>query len=101
MQRDRPWDWATRGVREVRRPDGAGKGQTSFGDVAVVVCFLALIGIAVLGGALMVVSRISATIAVSPRLACPAFNGCAVTGSDENEAVLVDDDWVYGPKLTR
>jgi len=49
----------------------------------------------------MVVSRISATIAVSPRLACPAFNGCAVTGSDENEAVLVDDDWVYGPKLTR
>src|SRR5207237_8165589 len=78
-----------------------GKGRTSFDDVAVVVCFLALIGIAVLGGALMLLSWITATVPVDPRIACSELDDCAVTASDKNDAVLVDDDWIYGPKLTR
>src|SRR5437870_1659526 len=94
MQRDRAWD-APRGAREATRPDRAGKGRTSFDDVAVVVCFLALIGIAVLGGALMLLSWITATVPVDPRIACSELDDCAVTASDKNEAVLVDDDWVY------
>jgi len=101
MQRDRAWDAVTRGAREVTRPDRAGKGRTSFDDVAVVVCFLVLIGIAVLGGALMLLSWITATVPVDPRIACSELDDCAVTASDKNEAVFVDDDWVYGPKLTR
>jgi hypothetical protein len=52
-------------------------------------------------GAVTVLALISATVPVSPRIAEPAFDGGAVTGSDEDGAVLVEDDWVYGPKLTR
>jgi hypothetical protein len=101
MQRERARDWATRGVREVPKPDGAGKRQRYFDDVAVVVWVVALIGIVVLCGAVMVLALISATVPVSPRIASPAFDGGAVTGPDENGAVLVDDDWIYAPKLTR
>ena len=101
MQRDRAWNSAARGAREVAGPDGVVKRRTSFDDIAVVICFLALIGIVVLGGALMLLSWIAATVPVSPRIACSELDGCAVTASDNNGAVLVDDDWVYGPKLMR
>lgn len=101
MQRNRTWDSATRAAREVVRPDGAGRSRTSFDHIAVVVCFLALIGIGVLGGALMLLSWITATVPLSRRIACSEVDGCAARASDKNEAVVVDDDWVYGPNLTR
>lgn len=101
MQRDRAWDSATRGAREVVRPEHARKGRTSLDDIAVIVCFLVLIGIVVLGGALMLLSWITATVPVSPRISCAEVDRCAAAASEKNEAVVVDDDWVYGPKLTR
>jgi hypothetical protein len=101
MQRERARDWATRRLRDVSTPDGAGKRQPYFDDVAVVVWLVALIGIVVLAGAVMALALISATVPVSPRIAGPAFDGGAVTRSDENGDVLVDDGSVYGPKLTR
>ena len=91
------WVSATRGRRDVSRPNAV--PRTSFVDVAVVICFLALIGIAVLGGALMLLSRISAILPVSSSVPCPDIGACTVTAAD-NEAVPVDDDWIYGPKLT-
>lgn len=99
MQREQ--DGATRRVREILRPDVAGKRRSYFGDIAVVVWVVALIGIVLLCGAVMVLSLISATVRVSPRNAGPAFDGGPATVSEENGVVLVDDDWVYGPKLTR
>jgi hypothetical protein len=99
MQREQ--DWAPRRVREIARPEGARKRRSYFDDVAVAVWVVALIGIVLLAGAVMVLSVISATVPVSPRTAGPAFDGGAVTGSDQDGAVLVDDDWVYGPRLTR
>ena len=101
MQGNRARDSAPRATRGVPSPDGARKRRTSFDDIVVVVCFLALIGIVVLGGALTLLSWITATVPVSPRIACSEVDGCAATTSDDNEPVLVDDDWVYGPKLTR
>jgi hypothetical protein len=101
MQRERARDWATRGVREVPKPDGAGKRQRYFNDVAVVVWIIGLIGIVVLCGAVMVLALISATVPVSSRIASPAPDGGAATMSDQNGAVLVNDDWVYGPNVTR
>jgi hypothetical protein len=101
MQRDRVLDLATRGIRDVPTRDGAEKSRTVFGDVVVVVCFVALIGVAVLGGAMMLLSWITATLPASPRIACPELAGCVVTGSDESEAVLGDDHRTDGPKLTR
>jgi hypothetical protein len=48
----------------------------------------------------MLLSWITATVPVSPRIACSEVDGCAARASDKNEAAVVDDDWVYGPKLT-
>jgi hypothetical protein len=99
MQTER--DGATRRVREIARPEGAKERRSYFDDVAVAVWVVALIGIVLLAGAVMVLSVISATVPVSPRTAGPEFDGGAVTGSDQDGAVLVEDDWIYGPKLTR
>jgi hypothetical protein len=96
----RVWDSATRGARSVSRPDRASKGRTSFDEIAVVVCFVALIAVVVLGGALMLLSWITATVPASPPIVCPELDGCTVPASDANEAVVVDDDRVYGPALT-
>ena len=72
-----------------------------FDDVALLTWVVALIGIVVLCGAVVVLALISTTAPLSPRIASPAFDGGALTGSDENGVVLVDDDWIYGPTLTR
>jgi hypothetical protein len=101
IQRDRVWNSATRRVRVAPRPDGLRKRRTSFDDVIVVVCFLVLIGIVVIGGAVMLLSWVTATLPVSPRFACPEFDSCVVPGPDENPAVLVDDHRSDGPMLTR
>jgi hypothetical protein len=100
MQRERARDSVTRRVRERPKPGDAGKRRRHFDDVAVVVWVVALIGIVVLCGAVMVLSLISATVSMSTRIAGPESDSGAVTGS-QSGAALVDDDWVYGPKLTR
>jgi hypothetical protein len=90
-----------RRVLVAARPDGPGERRPSFGDVIVVVCFLAIIGIVVIGGVVMLFSWVTATFPVSPRVACPEFHGCVVPGPDENEAVSVDDHPTDGSMLTR
>jgi len=94
MHTERTWGSATRGARDVST-------RISFDQIAVVVCFVALIAIVVLGGALMLLSWVTATAPASPQSACSEPNGCAGTPTEKNDAVLVDNDWVYGPKLTR
>jgi len=100
MQKERASDWVTRRVRAVPKSDGAGKRRRYFDDVALVIWGAALIGIVVLCGAVMVLALISATVPLSPRVASPAFDGGAATGSDENGVISVDDDGIYGPTLT-
>jgi len=103
LRRDRRWDSETGHAREVRR-DGPGEGRSSFDgvyDVVVVVCFLALIGIVVLGGAWMVLSQLAAVLPVSPPIACAEFDDCVVAGSDANEAAVVDEARTDEPTLTR
>jgi hypothetical protein len=95
------WDSATRRVRVASRPDGSGKRRHSFDDVVVVVCFLTLIVIVVIGGVLMLFSWVVANLAVSPRIACPQFDGCVVAAPNEDPAVLRDDHPTAGPRLTR
>jgi hypothetical protein len=101
MQRNRVRDSATRRGRVVPRPDVPGKRRISLDDVVVVLCFLELIGIVVVGGVVMLLAWVVATLPVSPRIACPEFDGCVVAEPDENPAVLVDDHWTDGPILTR
>jgi hypothetical protein len=85
----------------VPRRDPPGKGSISFDDVVVVVCFLALIGIVIIGGVLMLLFSITATLPVSPRISCPELDGCVVPEPDESPVVSVDDYWTDGPMLTR
>jgi hypothetical protein len=101
VQRDPAWNSATRRVREVSKPAGPGKRRPSLDDLVVVVCFLMLIAIGVLGGVVMLLSWVAATLPVSPRIACPELDGCVVAGPEENDGVLVDDHRTDEPMLTR
>ena len=95
------WDSATRRAGEVPPREGSGKGGASFDDVVVVVCLLALIALVVFGGALMFLSRVTAVLPVSPRIACTELDSCVVAGPDANEAVVVDENPTDGPTFTR
>jgi hypothetical protein len=101
LQRDRVGNSATHRGRLVPRPDGPGKRRISFDDAVVVFCFLALIGIVLVGGVVMLLAWVAATLPVSPRIACPEFDGCVLPGPDDNPAFLVDDHWTDEPILTR
>lgn len=97
-------DSATRHIAEVPAGERSERGRSSFHDVydvVVVVCFLALIALVVFGGALMFLSRVTAALPGSPRTACAVLDGCVGTGSDANEAVVVDENPTEGPMLTR
>jgi hypothetical protein len=94
-------DSATRRVRVVLGGDGPGKRRRSFDDVVVLVCFLALIGVAVLGGALMLLSWVTAALPVSRGVACPEVDGCVVPGPDDDHDQSVDDYRTDGLMPTR
>jgi hypothetical protein len=101
VQRDRPWNSASRLVREITRTERPRERRTSFYDVVVLVCFLALIGIATLGGVVMLLSWVAATVSVSPPVACPEVGGCARPELDERRDPPADDQRTDEPTLTR
>jgi hypothetical protein len=101
MPRDRVGRSATRRGQVVPRPDGPGNRRTSFDDVVVVLCFFALIGIGVVGGVVILLAWVAATLPVSPRIACPEFDGCVVPEPAENHDLSVDDYRTDGLILTR
>jgi hypothetical protein len=101
MPRDRVGRSVTRRGQVVPRPDRPGNRRTSFDDVVVVLCFLALIGIGVAGGVMILLAWVAATLPVSPRIACPEFDGCVVPESAENHDLSVDGYRTDGLILTR
>jgi hypothetical protein len=102
LQRDRVGRSATRRGQVVPRSDGAGNHRISFDDLVVVLCFLALIGIVIVGGVVMLLAWVAATLPASPpRIACPEFDGCVVPEPDENHDLSVDAYRTEGLMLTR
>jgi hypothetical protein len=101
VQRDRAWISASRLVRAVSRTERPRERRTSFYDVVVVVCFLALIGIATLGGVVMLLSWVTTSLSVGARGACPEFEGCVQVEPDEHDDRPADDQGTDGPTLTR
>ena len=92
MQRERVWNSVTRrSVRVVHGSDGAGSRRTALDDGVPVVCFLALVGVVVVGGLLMLFAWVTAPLPLSPRMACAEFGGCVVSTPDETQAVWADD----------
>jgi len=101
MQTDRMRNAVTRrSVRVVCGSDGAGSRRPALGEGVLAVCVLALVGVAVLGGLLILLSWVTATLPMSQILACPEFDGCVVPTPDQNQAVGVDDPRIDGPKMT-
>jgi hypothetical protein len=101
VQRDRAWTSASRLVRATARSERPRERRTSFFDVVVVVYFLALIGIATLGGVVMLLSWVAATVSVRPPVACPEVGGCARPEPDEHHDPPADDQRTDDPTLTR
>jgi hypothetical protein len=99
--RDRAWSSGARLIRAVPRAEGPLARRTSFYDVIVVVCFLTLIGIAMLGGVVMLFSWVTATFSASGRGACPEFEGCGQPDSDDHQGGAVDEHRTDDPMLTR
>jgi hypothetical protein len=72
-----------------------------FYDVVVVVCFLALIVIATLGGVLMLLSWVAATVSVTPPAACPDAEGCGRPEPDTSHGPSIDEHSTDEPSLMR
>ena len=85
----------------VRGSDDAGHRRAAFHDGVLVLCVVALVGVVVLGGVLMLLYWVAATLPLSLLMACPEFDSCVVPVADENQAVWVDDPRTDGPKMTR
>ncbi len=83
-----------------RRAYRTSSRRTSFNDWIPVVCFLALVGVVVIGGLLMLFSWVTARFPASARMACPQLSGCVVPAPDGVQSVLGDDTRANEPKLT-
>jgi hypothetical protein len=54
-------------------------------EVGVAVCFLALVGVVVLGGFLMLFSWFTATRPTDPAMACHTAQGCGISAADHEQ----------------
>ena len=101
MRTDRVWNAVTRrSVRVVRGSDGASPRRPALGEGVLAVCVLALVGVAVLGGLLILLSWVTTTLPMNQILACPEFDGCVVPTPDQDQAVGVGDPRIDEPVLT-
>jgi hypothetical protein len=91
MHRERVWNSATeRTVRPVRGAYRASPHWTKFNDGIVVVCFLALVGLVVVGGLFMLLSWVTTTLPTNTRIACPYGPACETSAPDETQLDLGD-----------
>jgi hypothetical protein len=89
MHRERVWNSATeRTARPVHGAYRASPHRTTFNDGIVVVCFLALVGLVVVGGLFMLLSWVSTTLPANTRIACPHQPGCETSAPAETQPVL-------------
>jgi hypothetical protein len=57
----------------------------------VVVCFLALVGVVVVGGLFMLLSWATTTLPANTRIACPSQRACEASAPDETEPAALGD----------
>ena len=89
MHRERVWNAATeRTAPSVRGAHRASPRRTTFNDGFVVVCFLALLGLVVIGGLFTLLSWVSTTLPANTRIACPHQPGCETSAPDETQPAL-------------
>ena len=101
MHRERVWNAAIeRTAHSVRGAHRASPHRTTFNDGIVVVCFLALVGVVVVGGLFMLLSWVTTTLPTNTRIACPQQATCEASASDGGQSVLGDDGPAREPKPT-
>jgi hypothetical protein len=102
MQRDEVWKSLTRRRGRVSLgSDGAGRRQVALEDGILVVCLVVLVGLVVLGGVLILLASVTATLPPSTLTSCPEFDRCVAPAPDGNEPLWVDDPLTDGPRMTR
>ena len=93
--RGRPWDPAPRcSLQAVRGSGTSGLRPAVLDDVVIPVCFLALVGLVVLGALLMLFSWVTAGLPSSAYTACATIESCAAPTPAEDPR-----SWVNGPQL--
>ena len=80
-----------RTARPVRGAYRASPHWTAFNDGIVVVCFLALVGLVVVGALFMLLSWVTTTLPTNTRIACPHGPACETSAPDETQLDLGDD----------
>jgi len=89
MHRERVWNSPTeRTARPVRGAHRASPHRTTFNDGIVVVCFVALLGVVVVGGLFMLLSWVTTTVPANTRIACPHQPACEASVPDATQPAL-------------
>jgi hypothetical protein len=101
MQSERVW----RSLIRRRAPvfpsgEGASRRWAALDGGIPVVCFLALVLVVVLSGALMLFDWVTA-VPQSVLAACPGFHDCVAPPFDETQASWAEDLRVDGPRMIR
>jgi len=88
-----------RSVPSARGSDASGFCGPASGDGVLAVCLLALVGIVVIGGLVMLFSWVTTTLPTSQLIACPEFDGC-VMPPEESQTVTVDSPPLDEPRMS-
>jgi hypothetical protein len=101
MDRERTWNSVVHGfVRPVRSSDRARLHRAAFAEGVVAVFFLALVGLAVLGGVLTLFSWITAALPTEPVVMCREFDRCVAPEAPDIQPAWVGDSATDGLKFT-
>jgi hypothetical protein len=96
MHRGRTWVYASRPSQRAGRGSvGIGSRPATLDDAVIAVCFLALVGVVVFGGLLMLFSWVTAGLPPSALNTCLGVDGCAASFAAENDPAA----WVGAPRV--
>lgn len=96
MHRGRTWVWATPPSQQAGRSSaGTGSRPATLENAVVAVCFLALVGVVVFGGLLMLFSWVTAGLPPSALTTCPGMDGCVASFAAGDDPAA----WVEVPRV--
>ena len=96
MHRGRTWNWDTRPAQRAERGSvGTGSRPATLDDAVIAVFFLALVGLVVFGGVLMLFFWVTAALPPSALTTCPGTYSCAAPAPAEDDPAA----WVGVPRV--
>ena len=96
MHRGRTWNWDTRpSQRAERGSTDTGSRPATLDDAVIAVCFLALVGLVVFGGLLMLFFWVTAALPPSVLTTCSRMDTCVAPAPAEDDPAA----WVEVPRV--